>query len=174
MPKKDTPTNILSVTHPELVKEWDYDDNAPLTPDEVKYGSGKIVWWKCAKGHKWQASINTRTNTKSGCPYCSGRRAISGVNDISTTNPELLKLWNYPKNQSLKLSEISAGSNIKVWWICNKGHEWEAKISDVSQGTRCPYCSGHKVLSGFNDLATLRPDIASEWNYDKNAYAKNE
>ena len=28
----------------------------------------------------------------------------------------------------------------------------------------CPYCSGRKVLAGFNDLATTHPDIAAMWH----------
>ena len=33
--------------------------------------------------------------------------------------------------------------------------------------TGCPYCSHNKVLGGFNDLATLFPEVADEWS-DKN------
>lgn len=32
----------------------------------------------------------------------------------------------------------------------------------------CPVCSGHRVLIGFNDLATTRPDLAHEWHPSKN------
>ena len=28
----------------------------------------------------------------------------------------------------------------------------------------CPYCSGRKVLAGYNDLATTHPDIAAMWH----------
>ena len=41
--KKDS----LAITNPDLVKEWDYEKNAPLTPDDVTPGSGKKVWWIC-------------------------------------------------------------------------------------------------------------------------------
>ncbi|MFR8347583.1 MAG: zinc-ribbon domain-containing protein, partial [Mediterraneibacter gnavus] len=60
------------------------------------------------------------------------------------------------------------GSHKKVIWRCKKGHEWEAVVkSRTINKTGCPYCSHNKVLAGFNDLATLLPDIAAEWS-DRN------
>ena len=32
----------------------------------------------------------------------------------------------------------------------------------------CPYCTGKEVLAGYNDLQTIRPDLAEEWDYDLN------
>ena len=49
----------------------------------VTPNSHKKVWWKCSKGHEWQAVVASR-NRGSGCPYCSGRKAISGINDLET------------------------------------------------------------------------------------------
>ena len=83
-------------------------------------------------------------------------------------NPLLMAEWNYEKNGDLNPLELTAFSNRKVWWKCEKGHEWEAKIQNRSNGTNCPYCSGNKVLEGFNDLETINPVLAEEWNYLKN------
>ena len=60
-------------------------------------------------------------------------------------------------------------SNRKIWWCCPicKG-EWQETIINVAKGNRCPYCSGHRVLKGYNDLETVRPSIALEWDYEKN------
>ena len=33
----------------------------------------------------------------------------------------------------------------------------------------CKYCEGNAVLTGENDLKTLYPEIAKEWDYDKNS-----
>ena len=60
-------------------------------------------------------------------------------------------------------SEFLAGSNKKMSWRCSKNHTWNSLItSRALSGTGCPYCSGNKVLAGFNDLATLFPAIAKE------------
>jgi len=57
----------------------------------------------------------------------------------------------------------------KVWWKCELGHEWEASIDHIAnRGCNCPYCKNKKVLTGFNDLATIRPDLLDEWDYEKN------
>ena len=81
--------------------------------------------------------------------------------------------WDYEKNTILPTS-IRAGSNKKVWWKCEKGHEWQAVISSRNSGVGCPYCAGRKVLKGFNDIATTNPDILNEWDYDKNAISPFE
>ncbi|MBR6046111.1 MAG: zinc-ribbon domain-containing protein [Ruminococcus sp.] len=159
--------NSLAVRHPEIAAEWNYEKNGSLKPTMFFSGSGHRVWWKCKKGHEWQAPILQRTGG-SGCPYCSGRVAIEGENDLVTLRPELAKEWNYEKNGTLTPNDVKVKSNTKVWWRCRKGHEWNAAISNRAMGRGCPFCSGNKVLSGYNDLATKRPDIAKQWNYDKN------
>ena len=60
------------VKREELLEEWDRERNAPLTPDQVSYGSARKVWWRCGEGHEWQAPVKARTSG-SGCPICSGR-----------------------------------------------------------------------------------------------------
>ena len=157
----------LSVTHPILCKEWDYEKNAPKKPTDVSSGSSEKVWWKCSKGHEWQAVIYSRSSGNCGCPYCSNKRILAGYNDLATLNPDLAKEWNYAKNKNLQPTEIALNYNKKVWWVCNKGHEWEA-APNTRKISGCPYCSNRAVLSGYNDLATTNPDLVKEWNRDKN------
>ena len=133
----------LLATNPELAKEWNYEKNGSLKPEHVLANSMKKVWWKCEKGHEWQASINNR-NKDVGCPYCSGRKVLKGFNDLATKNPKLASEWNYEKNGCLKPEDFTVGSGKKVWWICDKGHEWQARIDGRSHGNGCPYCSGRK------------------------------
>jgi hypothetical protein len=57
---------------------------------------------------------------------------------------------------------FKVGSNKKVSWLCSQGHSYTATIVHRTSGTRCPICSGHQVLAGFNDLATSHPDLALE------------
>ena len=163
--------NDLATTNPTLVKEWNYEKNGDLKPNMVMASSEKKVWWKCSKGHEWQATIINR-NRGIGCPYCSGRQAIVGYNDLVTTNPTLVKEWNYEKNGNLKPNMVMANSHEKAWWKCSKGHEWEASIVNRNRGTGCPYCSGRQALVGYNDLATTNPKLAKEWNYEKNGDLK--
>ena len=85
---------------------------------------------------------------------------------MATLEPLLVKQWS--KKNKIKPTEVSIGSHKKVIWRCEKGHEWETAVkSRTINKTGCPYCSHNKVLAGFNDLATLLPDIAAEWS-DRN------
>ncbi|MBP3630740.1 MAG: zinc-ribbon domain-containing protein, partial [Clostridia bacterium] len=133
----------LLYTNPTLAKEWNYEKNGNLKPEHFMPNSNKKVWWKCAKGHEWQATINSRTAGR-GCPYCSGRYAIKGKNDLVTINPNLASEWNYEKNEELKPEDCTSNSGKKVWWKCIKGHEWQATINSRNKGNGCPYCSGRK------------------------------
>ncbi|GAG85934.1 unnamed protein product, partial [marine sediment metagenome] len=67
----------LKVTHPQLIKEWNYTKNK-LNSDEVTYGSEKRVWWKCSKNHEWECCVKERTHkTKpTGCPFCAGNKVV--------------------------------------------------------------------------------------------------
>ena len=165
--------NSLAVKHPEIAKEWNQEKNGILTPDMFYSGSSEKVWWKCSKGHEWQSIIYSRVYG-TGCPYCSGRKAINGETDFETLNPELVKEWDYDKNGYLRPSEYTISSSAKVWWKCSKGHEWQNTLHSRTSGHGCPYCAGKLVWPGFNDLASIRPDIAKEWNYEKNTGLKNK
>lgn len=162
--------NDLATTNPELLKEWNYkkNDELKIYPNKVFKGSNKKVWWKCSKGHEWESSISNRLSR--GCPVCTNRKIVKGINDITTTNPEVLKKWNYEKNNELGLSpeNFSAGSSQKVWWICEKGHEWNQRINHIVNGVGCPVCAGKKIIKGINDLESLYPEIAKVWDYEKN------
>jgi hypothetical protein len=64
---------------------------------------------------------------------------------------------------------VPAGTPSKLWWKCEKGHEWRAAVSARAMDEQgCPYCSGNLVIKGENDLATLNPDLAQEWHFLKN------
>ena len=149
-----------------LLAEWDAERNLPLTPLTVSYGSKQALWWRCKNGHSWQTAVYSRTGG-AGCPYCSGKKVGCG-NDLVSRCPSLAKEWDSVKNAPLAPSEISAGSHRLVWWRCDCGHSWRARISSRARGSGCPVCAGKKVLGGFNDLASRYPALAAEWDAEKN------
>jgi uncharacterized protein YndB with AHSA1/START domain len=160
--------NSLAETHPELAKQWHPFMNTVLTT-EVTAGSNKKVWWKCNEGpdHEWEASISSRSYGR-GCPVCTGRKVVKS-NCLSITHPDLAKEWHPFKNDILP-SEVTAGSNKKVWWKCNEGpdHEWESLVSSRGQGRNCPFCDGKRV-STTNSLDTYYDDkVLQEWHHEKN------
>ena len=131
----------------QLMAEWNWERNTAVAPSQLTLGNKKKVWWKCSKGHEWQSAVSNRTKG-SGCPYCSGRYSIKGENDLKTINPTLAKEWNYEKNNGLTPMDVLPSSNKKVWWKCQKGHEWITSVANRSKGNGCPYCSNKIVLKG--------------------------
>lgn len=153
---------------PQLAAQWS-NRNLPLTPADVTIGSHKRVWWKGICGHEWQAIVKNRVNG-SDCPYCSGNQLLKGFNDLATLKPELVSEWS-EKNHPLMPDMVLSCTNKSVWWRCIHGHEWIAKIADRYYGSQCPYCEGHLLYKGFNDLASNYPELAGEWS-KKNAPKK--
>lgn len=47
---------------------------------------------------------------------------------------------NYAKNGDALPTQITAHSNKEFWWICEYGHEWNAKVSNRVNGRGCPNC----------------------------------
>jgi len=163
------PESKLFETNFELCKEWDYTKNSPLTPKDISYGSSKKVWWKCKKGHEWEASINSRTNLLNGCPYCSNQ-AVCKNNCLATTNPSLAKEWHPVKNKKLTPYDITSGSSKIVWWQCKKGHQWEERIDSRNKKNKkikCQYCRSFRV-SKDHCLAISNFELAKEWHPTKN------
>jgi len=166
--------------YPNVAKEWDYDKNYPLKPNNVSYGTTFKAHWICPKGHRYLMQINNRTSSQaSECPYCSpaGNKVWEG-NCLSTVCPDLAKEWHPSKNNGLKPSDVTYASPQKVWWICSSGHEWQSsvyerslsKIKNKNRG-KCPYCSGKRVGQD-NCLSTIYPQISKEWHPIKNGADK--
>jgi len=157
--------NDLKSNYPKIAKEWNTSKNG-YGPEKALPMSSKKVWWTCPMGHEYTISINKRTLRGNGCQYCS-RRKIGYGNDFASNYPELLKEWDFKKNDR-DPSKISPGIKTKFWWICPKKHSFSSGMhSRTHLNTNCPYCTNQKVGYG-NDLKTKFPNIAKEWNYDKN------
>ncbi|MBN2509503.1 MAG: zinc-ribbon domain-containing protein [Spirochaetales bacterium] len=160
--KKAGADNNLKKLFPKVAKEWHAEKNAPLTPDKVTKGSKRKVWWKCAKGHEWQAPVYDRTNGK-GCPYCAHRK-LTKDNSLKAVHPAIAAQWNHKKNGALTPDKVFPAAGIKVWWKCKKGHEWEATInSRTTLKTGCPYCSGHKIPLE-KSLFTTHKSLVRQWD----------
>lgn len=150
-----------------LLNEWDAERNLPLTPETVTHGAHHKIWWRCSKGHEWQAPVYART-AGSGCPYCAGKKVQPGSNDLASQYPALVKEWDAEKNLPTLPTTITAGSKRLVWWKCAQGHSWRAQIRSRVSGYGCPVCAGRLVIPGENDLASLYPKLAQEWDREKN------
>ncbi len=143
--------NDLESLYPRVASQavgWDPSTTAPK--------SNKKLSWQCDLGHEWEATVADRTPpANKGCPYCAGQKVWVGFNDLKTLLPELAK-----EADGWDPASISSGSSKKMKWRCKHGHTWLTSVANRKNGTGCPVCSGHKTMTGFNDLKTLFPDVA--------------
>lgn len=154
--------NDLATKYPNIAAEWS-PKNLPLEPNMISPGSHKKYIWVDKLGHEWIASVKSRVQG-SGCPYCSHNIVLPGFNDLESRFPEIAAEWS-DRNHPIFPNQVTAFKNEKAWWKCKTcGNEWYTLISTRSGGSKCPYCSGIKLLKGFNDFATKRPLLAEEWS----------
>lgn len=178
MPRRADPEYNLAVCRPEIAKEWDYERNGELKPEDVAPGSHKKVYWikECVEGedtHIWTTRIDQRTSGR-GCSVCAGKTVQVGVNDLASQNPELAVEWDYERNGELKPEDVTPGSKNKVYWKCKHGHVWEAYVySRTLRNTPagCKQC--HLLPKPGESLKDLYPDLTKEYSGD-NVYKAEE
>lgn len=151
------------IDHAALKGEWAFDKNA-AKPGELMPHSRVKVWWRCTRGHEWQAAVDSRVYAGRGCPVCVNQAVIAGENDMATVASEMAGLWHPTRNGDLNPSYISPGSKKQIWWQCQRGHSWRAAAFAIKRGNACPYCAGREAIPGETDLATVNPDVAKMWS----------
>lgn len=132
--------NDFETLCPETAKEWDYEKNAPFTPDMFTKNSSHRAAWVCGEGHEWVTSISNRAKGN-GCPVCARKPVTPGVNDLATTHPEIAAEWS-EKNLPLTPDAVSAEYRKQVIWKCKIcGNEYECQpYSRTHNRSICPFC----------------------------------
>lgn len=133
------PQTSLSATHPEVAALWHPELNGDLRPDRVLAGSSRRVWWTCALGHAYTATINNRTRTKT-CPSCRASTTLDRKT-LAHARPHLAAEFDLERNHPLDPCSVSARSSLRVWWRCRMGHSWQTACATRSRGKGgCPVC----------------------------------
>ncbi len=104
--------NDLQSQFPDIAAEaygWD--------PETVTAGSGKKQDWKCKEGHIYSSAIYSRTGGGNGCSVCDGKKILAGFNDLQTKFPDIAA-----EAYEWDPATVSAGTNQKKDWKCDKGH----------------------------------------------------
>lgn len=166
--KKVHPTTSFAVTQPRAASRWHPSRNGSRTPADVLPGSAKKVWWLCEeKNHHYFASVLTQTRG-AGCNICTGR-AVDEQNCMRTTRPDLVRDFHPTANGAITPDNVMATTGKRITWLCRNGHHWVASGTNrANQGTGCPYCSNFSCWTGWNDVATVRPDLAADWDWSNN------
>jgi len=149
---------------PELLEQWDHTGNVGIDPQQLGPGSHRKVWWRCPRGHHWQAEVANRTRDGGRCPHCSR----PNTSPTLAAYPEILAQADARAHPGLDLSALRAGSNQKLWWRCPSGHSWRAQIRHRALASSgCPHCANRQTRS---DLAAALPDLAAQWHPDLNGH----
>lgn len=156
---------VLVEVCPELAAEWDVDLN-DRELESITCKSTYVAWWSCAVEHHepWQASVFNRVKGGSPCPDCAGRRRHGFLSEM---RPDLFAEIDRDRNADVDLAVLRTGSNATIWWVCAKGHSYDAQVAVRNRGSQCPYCSGRR-LSPERVLSATHPRLASEWHPTKN------
>ncbi|DBA77887.1 TPA: hypothetical protein ACH3X2_008315 [Trebouxia sp. C0005] len=182
--------NTLARQAPEVALFWDAKKNHPMSPDHVTVFSNMRAHWKCnACLHEWQAPVVSKTRGRSGCPKCAkanGGRKADGSREkhptFAAAQHALLQQWDHDKNSASGNfpDNISLHSNKLIWWqchACTKGklHSWQARASSRNgkKSSGCPCCFG-KQLCECNSLETVCPDIAADFDAERNGVTAAE
>lgn len=136
--------------------------------ESLNRGFDQKIRWQCAKGHEFFAKPVHRTNGQMlTCPYCRGSRLSTLDHSIRHDMPDIVQEWDTVKN-GVTVDEVVSGSGKKYWWICPNGHSYQSSPAHRREGKGCPYCANLKIMPGVNDLATTHPELAKEWDYERN------
>ena len=151
---------------PELQSEYHVDKNSISFEQLNAYGKTK-VWWTCPACHEdYPMSPKSRVHQGSGCLYCAGKKVRPGES-LFELHPHLGTQWHSEKNKGIDPVQISPFSSRKYWWICEKEHEWEARVKSRTQGRGCPYCAGTYVAPE-NLLSVTHPHVIAALHPEKN------
>ena len=148
--------------------------NCCLSPRNVRPGSRRKVWWICPRGHQWQATVTARTKG-AGCPVVRGEGGDPGGERPRRSVPgDRRPVGRREKRQTDGERGIPL-QQPEGLVRCREGHSWQAAIAArTKRKTGCPYCTGRKVLAGYNDLATRFPDLARQWHQTMNGHLTPE
>lgn len=91
---------------------------------------------------------------------------------FAEAHPELLWMWSSANTKGPEA--VTYKSSERAWWKCRSGHEFETQVGSIAGGHGCPYCAGKRPVVGVNDLATLHPAIATQWDYASNGELRPE
>lgn len=89
---------------------------------------------------------------------------------FANTHPDLVSQWDEHKNDVTPY-DVSARSGRIVWWLCENNHSYQKSVAEKGRYPKCPACmmvSRGKVERGVNDLETTHPEIASQWDNERN------
>ena len=159
----------FGVALPRVASEW-HESRNDRGPQDVSAKSAYRAWWHCSTcGHDWVSPVHSRANG-TGCPLCTNRVTVTGVNDLASIRPDLAAEWDPLLNTVDSPATIRISCTKVYWWRCKTcSASWQATVRNRVNGRSCSRCAGRVVWPGHTDLASQRPQLASEFHLERNA-----
>jgi hypothetical protein len=146
----------VSEVLPDLVDQWSSANTDH--PEIISAGSRKRIVWTCPTlGHPDYTMAPMDRRDGYGCRQC-----VLDKESLAALNPEIATQWHPTMNQDLLPKDVMKSSGLKVWWVCEEGHEWKAQIAartSITRRTGCPVCA-QSSISGIE--AELRKALTSD------------
>ena len=170
--KKYIPGKSFGDLHPDLLTE--YDPENEIDPYKISEHSGRIVRWICKNdaSHRWESRIHSRSTGLGTCPICKDYNRAHKIVDVF---PEFERYYDKEKNPR-PFFTLAPHSNNKYHWICDNGHEFEYILMYFSRAGKffCPICENILLEKGENDLLSQDPELAAEFDIEKNGITPDE
>jgi hypothetical protein len=178
-PQVPAPGLSLAEKFPAYAAEWDVAGNGTFRPENVSYGSDRLVSWLCPNGHEpFMMKVSHRTSRNRGCRECARAKlsAPKKGKTLAEAFPEIAADWDYEKNFPLTPDDVAPRSNKKAYFLCPEGHgSTESYISNRTAGNGCPDCGNKRSGAATttravsrDTLARANPVLAGEWNTERN------
>ena len=148
-------------TNEEFLKEV-YEKNEYVQRGDIEIlseyvGVNAKIKCRCIKHDwiYWVAPSSLLNNI--GCRKCGHERTIAS----QKKSHEQFIAEVHVLDPTITVVGLYVTSWTPIEFMCSKGHIFTMKPIDFLNGRRCPYCSNRRVLVGYNDIATTRPDVAA-------------
>lgn len=146
--------NDLATLRPDIAAQFVRDPLDKHDPTTVPAGSTKRFEWRCdACGHIWEQRVSHRAAGR-GCPACSGKVVVPGINDLATKFPDIAAELN---DENYTADQLLPNSNTNVQWTCSEGHTWKTRVFNRTRNdSGCNTCVRKEFSSVFErDILAL-------------------
>jgi very-short-patch-repair endonuclease len=153
----------------DKAKYWNV--NNKFNPREISKNSIDKFLFDCDKcNHIFELDPHHITCRNSWCSYCSNKKLCynNDCNECfnkSFASHKKAKYWS-EKNE-LHPNQIFKGSSNKYLFVCDKNHNFECSISNITCVNRwCPYCVNKTEQKLYDKLSTLYPTLQQQFKVD--------
>jgi Probable Zinc-ribbon domain len=93
---------------------------------------------------------------------------------LAALHPEAAAQLHPTRNGEVDAWMLGPCSQLRVWWLCVNGHEWQqlpqARIKALRRGIKCPQCWSFRGprISPERSLVAVHPQLVAELDYERN------